>query len=199
MTDYRDDDFESERKPRRRRGAGGDTPAGGSEPPPPDDAGYKRPPKASQWKKGQSGNPGGRRTKPITLAHIVQKIANEKVTVRGSDGRRLEMDQVEVLIRRHWGKAQAGDTASFKLILGLLKQLPWVGRRPMTDRELTRYLRFRLTPAGRRAAAEIRDMLEPYLPRDEDGNIIPSPHEPYFDDEEDEDPYDDDVSHGMLD
>src|SRR6266851_3361721 len=46
--------------------------------------GYKRPPKASQFQKGKSGNPGGRTNKPV-IAGVFRKISKQKVRTNGQN------------------------------------------------------------------------------------------------------------------
>ena len=59
------------------------------------DIGYGKPPKASQWKRGQSGNPKGR---PKTRADHLQDAAailSKPVTARMPDGKSVSLDSIE--------------------------------------------------------------------------------------------------------
>jgi hypothetical protein len=60
--------------------------------------GYKRPPTTSQFKKGQSGNPGGRRRKSGPVRVDVESILNETFQVSVA-GRVQAMSAKEVEIR----------------------------------------------------------------------------------------------------
>ncbi|MDI3334793.1 DUF5681 domain-containing protein [Defluviimonas aestuarii] len=40
-------------------------------------SGYKNPPQHSQWKKGQSGNPSGKTSKPASIEAKLKKLAAE--------------------------------------------------------------------------------------------------------------------------
>ena len=45
--------------------------------------GYKRPPLATCFKKGQSGNPGGQARKATSRRHIAEKVISEKQRLGG--------------------------------------------------------------------------------------------------------------------
>ena len=81
--------------------------------------GYKKPPKSGQFRKGQSGNPGGKakKTKPTengnqSLADVLVRVGNEKVKVGGKS-----MTLMEVQIRQLTKKACQGDTAASRLLM----------------------------------------------------------------------------------
>lgn len=56
------------------------------------DIGFGKPPKASQWKKGQLGNPNGRPKTRIDLVKDAAAILSEPVNVRTPEGRRISLD-----------------------------------------------------------------------------------------------------------
>ena len=80
-----------------------------------DHVGYKRPPKKYQFEKGQSGNCKGRPRKPAaptpdnSIAAILERAANEKILVNGS-----EMSLLEVEIQSIQRLAARGDVAASK-------------------------------------------------------------------------------------
>jgi Family of unknown function (DUF5681) len=82
-------------------------------------AGYKRPPRSGQFKKGQSGNPGGRpkRSGPIDIdfdQHL-DELFDVKV-----NGRRQKMSAKEIELNRVLMKAMDKNKPDFKSIAYLL-------------------------------------------------------------------------------
>lgn len=55
------------------------------------EVGYKRPPKAAQYRKGECGNPDGRPPKILTLTGAIEEMLNERVTVPDDRGRPKRM------------------------------------------------------------------------------------------------------------
>jgi len=80
----------------------------------PYEVGYGRPPKHAQWKKGQSGNPGGRAKKPPNFAALVTTLLAKRVTVR--KGRTTaRMTRLEHLVERLLDQAIAGNPRLMKM------------------------------------------------------------------------------------
>lgn len=46
-----------------------------------DSVGYKNPPKDTQWKPGQSGNPSGKKKKEVSIADKLKKLAAKEIVV----------------------------------------------------------------------------------------------------------------------
>ncbi|MGD0192619.1 MAG: DUF5681 domain-containing protein [Rhizomicrobium sp.] len=85
--------------------------------------GYRKPPKHSQFQKGQSGNPGGkRRNLPTSGTSALAKVLAQRVTVL-DDGGETRMSQMEALMQELVRKARAGDTRCLKLVLEKLDGL----------------------------------------------------------------------------
>ncbi len=85
--------------------------------------GYKKPPRHTRFRKGCSGNPGGKRRAVATsassaLAHVLAK----QVTVSDEDGE-ARISQLEALMRDLVRKARSGDTRCLKLVLDRLNEL----------------------------------------------------------------------------
>jgi hypothetical protein len=104
---------------------------------PDEGGGYKRPPKHSQWKPGQSGNPGGRTTKPLTFMAIVEEVSSETTAFRGPNGERTEASLSRALLLKLFNEALKGSVAAARVLIPLLREAPSVGRRPMTVKEYT--------------------------------------------------------------
>lgn len=78
-----------------------------------DEVGYGRPPKKSQFKKGQSGNPKGRPKGSKNFQTIVSDIMNQKVAAPGGDGRKT-LTVLELGALAQAKKMIAGDDKAFR-------------------------------------------------------------------------------------
>ncbi len=77
--------------------------------------GYGRPPKGHRFKRGRSGNPGGRPKKACSRRHIVERVLLEKrrVDVDGS-GRPRELTTLELVFLTLRQGALEGNHRAFK-------------------------------------------------------------------------------------
>jgi hypothetical protein len=85
------------------------------------DVGYGRPPKANQYKKGQSGNPSGRPRGSKNISAVINSALSERVTVN-QNGKRHTISKLEAAATQLANKAAAGDPRAAKLIIDLLHQ-----------------------------------------------------------------------------
>jgi hypothetical protein len=86
------------------------------------EVGYGKPPKATQFKKGQSGNPRGRPKKqPKDVAAHMSDLLEEKRPVR-IDGKTVMMSGEELVARRLMEKALKGDPKAFEKVHQLKAQ-----------------------------------------------------------------------------
>ena len=91
----------------------------GSKPPKKYVVGYRRPPKATQFKPGESGNPKGRPKGSRPVGAVLQDIMQQRVSVtEGNKARRLPV--LEVIMRRLANDAMRSDPRAIKLLLSLL-------------------------------------------------------------------------------
>ena len=81
--------------------------------------GYAVPPKTGQFKKGQSGNPKGRRKESVALATLIRKSAKERVIVQ-ENGTRKSMTKDEAALKQLFNKAASGDQRAIKLMADLM-------------------------------------------------------------------------------
>lgn len=97
---------------------GGSSDAGEDEP----QIGYKKPPKATQWKKGQSGNPKGRKPKEKIedLRIVFDQILIETVTVK-FNGRTEQMTKLDAIIEQIRTKALHGEPKAVRALLKMSK------------------------------------------------------------------------------
>jgi hypothetical protein len=70
--------------------------------------GYRKPPKATQFKPGRSGNPNGRSKGSRNLASDLAEELNEKITVR-EQGRSRHITKQRALIKSLMEKALEGN------------------------------------------------------------------------------------------
>jgi hypothetical protein len=100
------------------------------------DLGYGKPPKTTQWKPGQSGNPKGRPKKIKDFDKLLDRELSE--TVRITDGGETKLvSKRELIMKRVINEALRGDRAILKLVLSFMKNhLSVEGFEPDTgDRE----------------------------------------------------------------
>lgn len=83
--------------------------------------GYGRPPKASQFQKGQSGNPAGRKKGSRSISEVIAKALSERVSVT-MDGRRKKITKWEAACTQMANKAAAGDAKTAKQMIDILYQ-----------------------------------------------------------------------------
>jgi hypothetical protein len=89
--------------------------------PPAHEIGYRKPPKNTQFKRGQSGNPKGRPKGSENLPTLIARIFNTKIGIReGSKVRRVS--QVEAIMRSLALRAMKGDAKACLTVLALAKE-----------------------------------------------------------------------------
>ena len=103
-------------------------------------SGYKNPPKATQFKKGQSGNPAGRRKtqKTPTIPHhhdILAGLLAQKIKVK-IGGKNATITKAEALLASILNSAINGSVAAQKFIMEMIEKLPFEYKRPPST-ELT--------------------------------------------------------------
>jgi len=82
------------------------------------DVGYRRPPKATRFKTGQSGNPKGRPRGSTNLATDLSAELNEQITVR-EGGQARRMTKQRALIKSLTAQALKGDVRATSALLAL--------------------------------------------------------------------------------
>jgi hypothetical protein len=81
--------------------------------------GYGRPPKATQFKKGQSGNPRGRPKGSRPVGAVLQQILGRRIAVT-ENGRTRRVPMLEVILRRLAHDAMRSDPSALKQMLSLI-------------------------------------------------------------------------------
>jgi Family of unknown function (DUF5681) len=82
------------------------------------EVGYRKPPVATRFKKGQSGNPSGKPKKiapELKPGKILQSIDNEEMIVK-IDGKGKRMLKAEIYFRQLFNKAMKGSLTEARLI-----------------------------------------------------------------------------------
>ena len=94
------------------------------------DSGYQvgpgRPPLHTRFRKGQSGNPGGRSTK--SLPALLADALNETVVVT-IDGRRRRLTKREAIVTQMVDKSASADLRATKMLIDMMKDTEQQGRR----------------------------------------------------------------------
>ena len=90
--------------------------------------GNRNPPKASRFKKGQSGNPNGRPKQAVqrlSPAYLFRKVANEEVAI-GFNGATIRMTRWEAIVRQIHIMAH-NDPGAARLLHRIRKEFPGQG------------------------------------------------------------------------
>ena len=87
-----------------------------------DSVGYGRPPKHTRWKRGQSGNPSGKRKRDETIFEKLSRIAREDIPVT-QNGSQTVMPADEAMLRTARHMAIKGDMRALKLMLDHLGKI----------------------------------------------------------------------------
>src|SRR6202158_6047278 len=104
--------------------------------------GRGRPPKATQWKKGKSANPGGRSSpRPTGLLEMIDKLLLTSIRIT-RDGVSKRVTTLEAILEQLWSKGIAGDRRARAVYFRCLELAPQVadGKVQITfaDSEYTR-------------------------------------------------------------
>jgi hypothetical protein len=85
--------------------------------------GYRRPPKASQFTTGKSGNPKGRPKGGRSVGEILKEVIRQKVAVT-ENGNTRRIPALEAMLRRLANDAMRSDPKARKLLLQLIERYP---------------------------------------------------------------------------
>jgi hypothetical protein len=88
------------------------------------EVGYRKPPVATRFQKGRSGNPSGRPKKSarsLDLGLILEGIENEEIIVV-DNGKRKPMKKAEIHFRQQFTKAINGDLKTARLLVQMAEE-----------------------------------------------------------------------------
>ena len=85
------------------------------------DVGYGKPPKATQWKKGQSGNPAGKQPGAKNFSELFNEVAMKKVPVTLANGKKVKKTLLELAISSVVAHAQNGKKAMMPIAAHLVE------------------------------------------------------------------------------
>jgi hypothetical protein len=81
--------------------------------------GYRRPPRATQFQPGHSGNPKGRPKGILNVARVLERELRERVVIN-EGGRRRTVSKLEAAMKQVVNKAASGDLGALKLLHALV-------------------------------------------------------------------------------
>jgi hypothetical protein len=87
------------------------------------EVGYGKPPRHTQFKKGQSGNPAGGRSRPVGLIEAAAKTLSRKISAM-VEGKKRKVTIQEAILLGLVQKAIKGDHRASKLLLDYGFQAP---------------------------------------------------------------------------
>src|SRR5262249_20499222 len=82
--------------------------------------GYKKPPRATQFKPGVSGNPTGRPKKPVNIASELLDELSELTSIR-DHGRQIEITKARAIVKEIVRLAAAGDLRAATTVLSFTR------------------------------------------------------------------------------
>ena len=90
-----------------------------------EEIGYGKPPRHTQFRKGQSGNRKGRPRGAKNITTILGEALSEPVVIN-EHGRRKRVTKMEVIVRQLANKAAGGDYRPIQLLLSYLEKHPLI-------------------------------------------------------------------------
>jgi hypothetical protein len=95
--------------------------------------GYGNPPESTRFKKGQSGNPKGRRKGSHNVATVLATTLREKVVVNENGARKM-VTKLEAAIKQLVNKAASGDLRALQQFIALAREAEATANLPSTER-----------------------------------------------------------------
>lgn len=83
------------------------------------EVGYRKPPRATRFRKGQSGNPRGRKPESENFLAIFKRQAMRRVKIKSSDGISKTLSVAETIIAKNYQSALTGDQTAMANVMKL--------------------------------------------------------------------------------
>ena len=101
------------------------------------EVGYGKPPRATRFRKGQSGNPRGRPRGSRNFTSLLEEALAEPVAIN-ENGRRRKASKLQVIVKQLVNKAAQGDHRSIQLLMAFMERQQVLGKdgKPVTIVEL---------------------------------------------------------------
>jgi hypothetical protein len=84
--------------------------------------GYRKPPRHTRFKRGQSGNPRGRPRESKNLPTLLTEALNERVLVAENEGRR-KITKREAIITQLVNRSAKADLRAMKILLDIIQDI----------------------------------------------------------------------------
>ena len=84
--------------------------------------GYKRPPKASQFKKGRSGNPRGRPKGSNNFLTLLEQELGQSIVVN-ENGKKKTISRMQAMVKRMVSGALQGETRAMLTLVEILRRM----------------------------------------------------------------------------
>ncbi len=97
--------------------------------------GYCRPPRATRFRPGQSGNPRGRPRKPKPVQELLAMELRRRVAIR-EDGREQKLQKLELVVKRLVHDAIQGTYPAVRLLIDLIKVAEESSDQGLVDRTM---------------------------------------------------------------
>lgn len=120
------------------------------------EVGYGKPPNNSRFKKGQSGNPKGRRKRVKNFKTELQQVLSSRVTVT-ADGKPKSVSTVEAALMRLREKALKGDPRALSILLTYAEENSNASESASRERHLSRLEKEILARSGFPGKAEAEE------------------------------------------
>ena len=101
------------------------------------EVGYGKPPRATRFRKGQSGNPRGRPRGSRNFTILLEEALAEPIAIN-ENGRRGKASKLRVIVKQLVNKAVQGDHRSIQLLMAFMERQQVLGKdgKPLTILEL---------------------------------------------------------------